>query len=56
MLYDLVVRRELLEVNHNNPFIGHFSISKIVESIQRKYFWPELRRDVKDYVKTCLIC
>jgi hypothetical protein len=50
------VKAELLQANHDNPLGGHFSASKTLEILQRKYFWHGMRKDVRDYVRTCQIC
>ena len=51
-----IIRIELISRHHNDPLAGHFGIEKIRELIARKYYWPTLRCDVKDYVKGCDVC
>ena len=51
-----ILRTELISRYHDDPLAGHFGIKKIRELIARKYYWPTLRRDVKDYVRGCDIC
>ena len=50
------VKAELLQANHDDPLGGHFSASKTLEILQRKYFWHGMRKDVRDHVRTCQIC
>ena len=50
------VRQELLKLNHDDPLAGHFGVSKTLELLRRKYFWQSMRKDVREYVKTCPIC
>ena len=50
------IRTELISRHHDNPLAGHFGIKKIRELIARKYYWPSLRRDIKDYIKGCNVC
>jgi hypothetical protein len=38
------------------PHMGHPRIEKMIELISWNYCWPSLRREVTDYVKTCLPC
>ena len=48
-----IIRIELISRHHNNPLADHFGIKKIRELIARKYYWPMLRRDIKDYIRGC---
>jgi transposase InsO family protein len=47
---------ELLRIHHDDPLAGHFGVAKTTELLRRKYEWPGMRKDVKEYVKTCQIC
>ena len=51
-----LLRAELLRQNHDNPNAGHFGYSRTLELIQRKYYWPEMVKDIKHYVETCTRC
>ena len=51
-----IIRTELISRHHDNPLAGHFGIKKTRKLIARKYYWPTLRRDVKDYVRGCDVC
>ena len=50
------LKEELLQANHDDPTGGHFGAGKTLEILQRKYFWQSMRKDVKDYVRTCPVC
>ena len=50
------IRTELISRHHNDSLAGHFGIDKTRELVGRKYYWPSLRKDVKDYVRGCDIC
>jgi transposase InsO family protein len=50
------VRAELLMRYHDDPLAGHFGPRKTRELLERKYYWPELRRDVQEYVTSCQVC
>src|SRR5215470_954915 len=39
-----------------NPLHGHPGIRKTIKLIQRRYFWPKLRRFVTAYVRSCDEC
>ena len=51
-----IIRIELISRHHNNPLAGHFGIEKTRDLIARKYYWPTLCHDVKDYTKGCDVC
>ena len=56
----LVTRKEdqtrILYDCHNSALSGHFGVRRTLEKIQRRYTWPNLRRDVKEYVDACVTC
>jgi hypothetical protein len=35
---DLVVRQEIMKINHDDPYGGHFSLVRMAELICRKYY------------------
>ena len=35
---------------------GHFGISRTYEKIRRKYWWPKMYQEIKNYVRSCPIC
>ena len=53
---DPAVRQEIIQINHDDPYGGHFGKAKTVEIVQRKYYWLTMGWDIKDYVRTCEVC
>ena len=49
-------RLHLLEQNHSCPTAGHFGILKTYKRLSLKYFWPDMHRDVSNFVNNCEIC
>lgn len=47
------VKKLILEECHDAPAAGHFGISKTHDLVTRNYYWPQLRKYVKDYVSGC---
>ena len=43
-------------MHHNPPAYGHPGISRTLELTTRRYWWPRMVQDVKDYVKGCVDC
>ena len=46
----------MISHHHNDPLIGYFGIDKTRELIGRKYYWPSLKKDAKNYFRGCDIC
>lgn len=49
-------RLEAMKRHHDNPLAGHFGHVRTLELIKRKYYWPKMAKDVRDYVMTCTAC
>ena len=54
--YDSAVCSQVMRMHHDDVLAGHFGRAKTLELISRKYFWNSMRKDVKEYVKTCIVC
>jgi hypothetical protein len=50
------LRRELLKQNHDDPQAGHFGYDKTLELLRRKYYWPLMPADVREYTGSCSKC
>jgi hypothetical protein len=48
--------QELLYLYYNNQLAGHWGVDKTKELLKRKFYWPGLVSDVREYVATCSIC
>ena len=49
-------RRAILEKAHNLPTGGHPGRQKMWVTLKLRYYWPNMRRDVENFVKDCKIC
>ncbi len=52
----LCYRQSLLELAHDGRFSGHLGVRKTFAGLARKFYWPGMRKDVSNHVKTCSIC
>ena len=50
------IRRTIVQMHHDPPAYGHPGISRTLELLARRYWWPRMAQDVKDYVKGCADC
>ncbi|XP_055721489.1 uncharacterized protein LOC129813225 [Salvelinus fontinalis] len=48
--------RELVLTTSHNDVAGHMGVGKTYHRILRHFFWPRLKRDVSDFIKTCHTC
>jgi hypothetical protein len=49
-------RLQVLQSRHNFPAAGHFGYNKTLELISRDFWWPQMWKDVKEFVSSCDIC
>ncbi|KAI4880911.1 hypothetical protein NFI96_029797 [Prochilodus magdalenae] len=50
------VRRRVMQWGHASPFTGHPGATRTREFIQRRFWWPNLDREVRQFVATCEVC
>ena len=41
---------------HGTPAAGHFGAERTLTKVAARYFWPSMRRDVKQFVAVCIDC
>lgn len=51
-----LARLKILQVRHDLPAAGHFGVNKIIELVSRDYWWPQLWKFVKEYIRSCDTC
>ncbi|KAM4705173.1 MAM and LDL-receptor class A domain-containing protein 1 [Rhinophrynus dorsalis] len=49
-------RSSLLKWSHHSTMAGHPGITKNIEFLLRRFWWPSLKQDVEAYVKACTLC
>ena len=50
------VQRAILEEHHDAPCSGHLGRDKLLASVQRHFFWPQMAGDIREYTSTCQAC
>jgi hypothetical protein len=53
---DLEGKCNIIKVHHDSPVHGHPGISKTVQLMECNYWWPQMCKDIMDYVKGCADC
>ncbi|GBO25276.1 Retrovirus-related Pol polyprotein from transposon 297 [Araneus ventricosus] len=46
-------RSEVLRVAHEIPLAGHLGEQKTKQRIKYSFFWPEIKKDVREFCQTC---
>lgn len=56
-IFDKNVKDQILKSFHDNPiFGGHPGYKRLYLKIRNQFYWKNLSKDVKNYVKTCESC
>ena len=50
-----LLHRESLWLNHDEPLTGHFGYARTWKLFCRKYYWPGINQNVKEYFNTLII-
>jgi hypothetical protein len=50
------VRELLLKECHDGPLVGHGGAKRTTTFLKKSYYWPNLKDNAEEYVKTCLVC
>lgn len=53
---DSSLRRRILFEGHDSLSAGHRGYVRTLNAVRKSYFWPGMKRDVLNYVKSCLSC
>jgi len=50
------IRLKILRECHDNTLAGHFGMARIHELMSRNYWWPQMNKLLREYVKSCDTC
>lgn len=50
------LRAQFLHDHHDAEASAHLGTNKTLNAVARKFYWPGMTRDVKDYVRSCNKC
>ncbi len=47
---------ELLYTHHDHPLSGHFGLIRTWNNLKNKYYWPNMKHVISQYIKSCHKC
>ena len=50
------LRTDILYWHHDVPWAGHCGIERTLDRVQRQFFWPNMKADIKTYIESCTSC
>uniref|UniRef100_A0A096M8A1 Gypsy retrotransposon integrase-like protein 1 n=1 Tax=Poecilia formosa TaxID=48698 RepID=A0A096M8A1_POEFO len=50
------VRSRFLQWVHSSKFSGHPGISRTIALVNRRFWWPSIHKDVREFVLACSVC
>lgn len=50
------IRKDILNDNHESLFGAHRGYKKTIAQIRRHFYWPQMKKEILEYVKTCTEC
>ena len=50
------LRSLVLHEFHDAPYSGHVGMNKTEQAVARFYWWPKMKDDIRDYVRSCATC
>ncbi|CAF4432693.1 unnamed protein product, partial [Rotaria magnacalcarata] len=40
----------------NSPWAGHFGDRRTYSKLKDKYWWPNMKITIQNYIQTCMLC
>ena len=53
---DLSIRQSIIAECHDCPSAGHLGVSKTIQRVARRFWWPHMTRSIRSYVLACGSC
>ncbi|MCO5605186.1 hypothetical protein L7F22_059366 [Adiantum nelumboides] len=50
------LREKVMTECHCPPYTGHRGIVTTMKGVERYFYWPRLKKDVEEFVPSCLVC
>ena len=50
------LRKQIFDLLHSNPAAGHLGITRTVERVRSRFFWPGCKGDIRQWCQQCFEC
>jgi len=50
------LKRGVISTFHDPTYHGHPGIANITTLLKQNYWWPNMKKDIEEYVKGCAVC
>ena len=50
------IRRQVFAAAHGLTTSGHWGLARTLMKIQRSYWWPSMKADIKEWIDQCRVC
>ena len=50
------LKRFILDELHKRPYSGHPGYQKMITATRKQFYWPELKKDIVEYLSKCIEC
>lgn len=50
------LREAIMADCHNPPYVGHMGMTKTLDQVRRRFWWPTWKQDVTQFVRECADC
>ncbi len=56
VFFDEHLQMKLIQKVHDQSFIDHFEILRMMKIIRRYYYWSSMQKTISQYIWNCYIC
>lgn len=49
-------QQEIIRINHDSPLGGHVGVNRLYKKLNNLYSWPNMRKNIEKYIKSCIKC
>ena len=50
------LKRGVISAFHDPPYCGHPGITNTNALLKQNYWWPNMKKDIEEYIKGCAVC
>lgn len=53
---DVKDRQTIINDYHVLPTAGHAGVNRTLNTIEQKFYWPKMKQDIRNFIKSCELC